>query len=240
MAGDAADDAEERVCGSDGNGASGVEEGADVGTPRVDEREKNSAGGGEEAGGGGEEGGGGPPVRTPGSFRALLNGIKAQQTPKTPRTSVGSEAFISLDLEEDARSSSTPTATTTTTTGKRGREDGGEEDGGGKRLSVPGDDFMSLDEFDAAGPASSSSAKKGGASSGSTATSNNAASTAYNKKSPWARGRSYQISSGDRTVSLHHEICDFIEFIQPVRAAIPLRPGTTIPTSPNPHSCTPP
>jgi len=215
MARDAADDMEERGSEGDGNGATLNMEGAEAGTPRVRDKEEKDDVIGEEGGGGGkeeEQGDGGPPVRAPGSFRALLNGIKAQQTPKTPRTSVGSESFISLDLDGDAGLSS---KTAGMTTGKRGREDGGEGDGGGKRLSVPGDDFMSLDEIDNVGPGSLS-AKKTAEPADSSSISQS--STPYNKKSPWARGRSYQISSGDRTVSLHHEICDFIEFIQPVCA----------------------
>lgn len=171
-----------------------------------------------------EESGGGagaatPGAPPPGSFRALLSGRKSDMKvlPQKKRTSTGAgDGFISLDFGDD-ESGAKPGV---------GEEGAGEGQAGGKRRREDeaeikpvrnsfGEDFLSLEDL-----GEPRSLKKKSTSDEVSSTSGGCEweiEENYNKKSPWARGRAYQNSCKDRCVSLHHEICDFVEFIQVFR-----------------------
>jgi len=158
------------------------------------------------------------------SFRALLSQKKSdlraagatassKEGPAENAGDGGSMDFISLDSVDGV-------ASKTGVEKKRKREpDGGREAEDARGLTG---EFVSLDDLDT--PAGGIDSTPGSTSAKSVARDSMSAAkcsdggAAYNRKSPWARGRQYQNSSKDLTVSLHHEICDFVEFIQPVRA----------------------
>ncbi len=50
-----------------------------------------------------------------------------------------------------------------------------------------------------------------------------AAALEVDKRSPWARGRRYQSGHQDKTVDLHNEVLDFVEFIKPTKSEIKRR-----------------
>lgn len=144
-------------------------------------------------------------VSVPGSgLRALLSGLKGPASDlKTParveRAATAGVDFLSFD---------TPSAKSDGVGAKRKRA---EEDNQGLDGTL---DFVSFGD-----PKNGSKeGKKEGKFVESPAARAPPDDSVYNKKSPWSRGRVYQISGRDRTVSLHHEIMDFVEFIQPVRA----------------------
>jgi non-canonical poly(A) RNA polymerase PAPD5/7 len=152
-------------------------------------------------------------------IRALLSSIK--QTKKTPDRQVSLDTeFISLDFGSESKNKST-------SADKRKRED--DVATPDSSVVIHNLDFISFNDIE-----KSSSSKAGGEPKSAESHDKkkqkvetpNAAendSEVYNKKSPWSKGRKYQHSGRDRTVSLHHEICDFVEFIQPVRAEVKKR-----------------
>lgn len=146
-----------------------------------------------------------PNIPAPGSgLRALLSGLKGPASDlKTParveRAATAGLDFLSFD---------TPSAKSDGVGAKRKRA---EEDNQGLDGTL---NFLSFGDP----KKGSKEGKKEGKFVESPAARAPPDDSVYNKKSPWSRGRVYQISGRDRTVSLHHEIMDFVEFIQPVRA----------------------
>jgi non-canonical poly(A) RNA polymerase PAPD5/7 len=85
--------------------------------------------------------------------------------------------------------------------------------------SARGGDPAAAAQEDAAG----AKRKRGGGGGGGGGHEDSAAALEVDKRSPWARGRRYQSSHQDRTVDLHNEVLDFVEFIKPTRSEVKRR-----------------